>query len=138
MAKTTPDAATMWSLNYRLLMEVITGVSAEIEALGVDSKGLFLLATVVGIRAVGICPIPSLRSRDLNDQHPSNFLRIPKKIIICLAQLPGIYVFEKIVVWHLGSVDRHRTYLERGMAKIGIPKVQICLSVSRRGSPRGF
>ncbi len=40
------DAAKIWSLNYRLLMSVVSCVEAEITALGLDSKELFLLAEV--------------------------------------------------------------------------------------------
>ncbi len=38
------DAAKMWSLNYRLLTSVITTVVPAIEALGLETKDLFLLA----------------------------------------------------------------------------------------------
>jgi DNA-binding MarR family transcriptional regulator len=44
MAKTV--AAKIWSLNYRLLMTVITSVAPEIAALGLETKELFLLAEV--------------------------------------------------------------------------------------------
>jgi DNA-binding MarR family transcriptional regulator len=40
------DAAKTWTLNYRLLMSVITSVASDIEALALDSKALFLLAAV--------------------------------------------------------------------------------------------
>jgi DNA-binding MarR family transcriptional regulator len=40
------DAARVWSLNYRLLMSVITGVAREIAALGLEPKELFLLGAV--------------------------------------------------------------------------------------------
>jgi DNA-binding MarR family transcriptional regulator len=41
------DPAKTWTLNYRLLMSVITGVTAELQALGLESsKSLFLLAEV--------------------------------------------------------------------------------------------
>lgn len=40
------DAAKIWSLNYRLVMSVITSVSAEISALGLEIKELFLLSEV--------------------------------------------------------------------------------------------
>jgi DNA-binding MarR family transcriptional regulator len=40
------DPAKIWSLNYRLLMSVMTGVAPEISALGVEAKELFLLAEV--------------------------------------------------------------------------------------------
>ncbi len=40
------DAARVWSLNYRLLMSVITGVAREISALGLEPKELFLLGAV--------------------------------------------------------------------------------------------
>ncbi|MDT5018107.1 MAG: MarR family transcriptional regulator, temperature-dependent positive regulator of motility [Mycobacterium sp.] len=40
------DAAKIWSLNYNLLLSVISSVEAELTALGVDSKELFLLAEV--------------------------------------------------------------------------------------------
>ena len=40
------DVAKIWSLNYRLLMSVITSVAPEITALGLEIKELFLLAEV--------------------------------------------------------------------------------------------
>ena len=40
------DAAKIWSLNYRVLLSVITSVEADITALGLDSKELFLLAEI--------------------------------------------------------------------------------------------
>ena len=40
------DVARIWSLNYRLLTSVITGVAPAISALGVDPKELFLLAEI--------------------------------------------------------------------------------------------
>ena len=40
------DAAKIWSLNYRLLIAVITSVGSELAALGLDTKELFLLAEV--------------------------------------------------------------------------------------------
>jgi DNA-binding MarR family transcriptional regulator len=40
------DAAKIWSLNYRLLVSVIASVEADIAALGLDSKELFLLAEI--------------------------------------------------------------------------------------------
>ena len=39
-------AARIWSLNYRVLLSVISSVEADITALGLDSKELFLLAEV--------------------------------------------------------------------------------------------
>ena len=42
----TDDAAKIWSLNYRVLLSVISSVEADITALGLDSKELFLLAEV--------------------------------------------------------------------------------------------
>lgn len=38
------DAAKMWSLNYRLLLSVVSSAEAGINALGLESKELFLLA----------------------------------------------------------------------------------------------
>lgn len=38
------DPAKIWSLNYRLLTSVITSVSPQIAALGLEPKELFLLA----------------------------------------------------------------------------------------------
>jgi DNA-binding MarR family transcriptional regulator len=38
------DAAKVWSLNYQLLMSVITSVAPAIAALGLETKELFLLA----------------------------------------------------------------------------------------------
>jgi DNA-binding MarR family transcriptional regulator len=40
------DAAKLWSLNHRLLMSVIASVAADIAALGLDVKELFVLAEV--------------------------------------------------------------------------------------------
>jgi MarR family transcriptional regulator, temperature-dependent positive regulator of motility len=40
------DAAKIWSLNYRLLLSVISSVEADITTLGLDSKELFLLAEI--------------------------------------------------------------------------------------------
>jgi len=40
------DASKIWSLNYRLLLSVISSVEADITALGLDSKELFLLAEI--------------------------------------------------------------------------------------------
>jgi DNA-binding MarR family transcriptional regulator len=40
------DVAKIWSLNYRLLMTVITSVSPDIAALGLETKELFVLAEV--------------------------------------------------------------------------------------------
>ena len=40
------DAAKIWSLNYKLLMSVITSVAADVGELGLETKELFLLAEV--------------------------------------------------------------------------------------------
>src|ERR1700730_10828726 len=40
------DPAKLWSLNYRLLMSVISGVAPGIAALGLETKELFVLAEV--------------------------------------------------------------------------------------------
>jgi DNA-binding MarR family transcriptional regulator len=40
------DAAKIWSLNYRLLMTVITSVAPEIAELGLETKELFVLAEI--------------------------------------------------------------------------------------------
>ena len=40
------DVATVWSLNYRLMMSVITGVAPDITKLGLEPKELFVLAEV--------------------------------------------------------------------------------------------
>jgi DNA-binding MarR family transcriptional regulator len=40
------DGAKIWSLNYRVLLSVVACVEADITALGLDSKELFLLAEV--------------------------------------------------------------------------------------------
>jgi MarR family transcriptional regulator, temperature-dependent positive regulator of motility len=40
------DAAKIWSLNYRVLLSVISFAEADIAALGLESKELFLLAEV--------------------------------------------------------------------------------------------
>jgi DNA-binding MarR family transcriptional regulator len=44
MPKTDP--AKLWSLNYRLLMSVISSVAPEIAALGLETKELFVLAEI--------------------------------------------------------------------------------------------
>jgi hypothetical protein len=38
------DPGKLWSLNYRLLMSVITSVAPDIAALGLETKELFVLA----------------------------------------------------------------------------------------------
>ncbi len=40
------DAAKIWSLNYRVLVSVIACAEADISALGLESKELFLLAEI--------------------------------------------------------------------------------------------
>ncbi|OBH86308.1 MarR family transcriptional regulator [Mycobacterium scrofulaceum] len=40
------DAARVWSLNYRVLLSVISCAEADICALGLESKELFLLAEI--------------------------------------------------------------------------------------------
>src|SRR4051812_33273843 len=46
MSTPLDDASKIWSLNYRVLLSVISSVEADITALGLDSKELFLLAEV--------------------------------------------------------------------------------------------
>ena len=40
------DPSKLWSLNYRLLMSVISGVAPDIVALGLETKELFVLAEI--------------------------------------------------------------------------------------------
>ena len=40
------DAVQLWSLNYRLLTSVITSVSPQITALGIETKELLVLAEI--------------------------------------------------------------------------------------------
>jgi DNA-binding MarR family transcriptional regulator len=40
------DAARIWSMNYRVLVSVISNAEEDITALGLDSKELFLLAEI--------------------------------------------------------------------------------------------
>lgn len=40
------DAAKLWTLNYRLAMTVITNVAADVAALGLEVKELFVLAEI--------------------------------------------------------------------------------------------
>ncbi len=40
------DAGEIWALNYRLLMSAIAAASPAIEALGVETKALFVLAEI--------------------------------------------------------------------------------------------
>jgi DNA-binding MarR family transcriptional regulator len=42
------DAANVWSLNYRLLSTIITGVAPQLEAMGLEAKELFMLAAIDG------------------------------------------------------------------------------------------
>jgi DNA-binding MarR family transcriptional regulator len=46
MSMSLHDAAKIWSLNYRVLLSVIASTEADITALGLDSKELFLLAEI--------------------------------------------------------------------------------------------
>jgi DNA-binding MarR family transcriptional regulator len=46
MART--DAATVWSLQYRVSMSVISDIAPEISALGLENKELFVLAEIDG------------------------------------------------------------------------------------------
>jgi DNA-binding MarR family transcriptional regulator len=43
---TESDAARIWSLNYRLLTSVLTSVAADVGALGLETKELFVLAEI--------------------------------------------------------------------------------------------
>src|ERR1700741_4154884 len=54
------DAAKIWSLNYRLLLSVISSVEPDIAELGLDSKELFLLAEI------GEHPYPAELAATLN------------------------------------------------------------------------
>ncbi|RKG80469.1 MarR family transcriptional regulator [Corallococcus terminator] len=40
------DPAKIWSLNYRLLMSVISSVASDVTALGLETKELFVLTEV--------------------------------------------------------------------------------------------
>src|SRR5882724_1014048 len=46
MSMSVDDAGKIWSLNYRVLLSVISSVETDIVALGLDSKELFLLAEI--------------------------------------------------------------------------------------------
>jgi DNA-binding MarR family transcriptional regulator len=46
MSMPKTDPAKLWSLNYRLLMSVISSVASDIAALGLETKELFVLAEV--------------------------------------------------------------------------------------------
>src|ERR1700704_1338030 len=46
MSMSLDDAAKIWSLNYQVLLAVISSVETDITALGLDSKELFLLAEI--------------------------------------------------------------------------------------------
>src|SRR5689334_6279026 len=60
------DAAKIWSLNYRLLTSVLSGVAPQIEALGLEVKDVFLLAEVdehphpAALASVLLMPKPSV------------------------------------------------------------------------------
>jgi MarR family transcriptional regulator, temperature-dependent positive regulator of motility len=59
------DAAKIWSLNYRLLLSVISSVEPDIAELGLDSKELFLLAEI------GEHPYPAELAATLNMPKPT-------------------------------------------------------------------
>lgn len=40
------DAAKVWSLHYRLLSTIITGVAPQLEGMGLEAKELFMLAAI--------------------------------------------------------------------------------------------
>lgn len=40
------DAARVWSLNFRLLNTIITGVAPQLEAMGLEAKELFMLSAI--------------------------------------------------------------------------------------------
>lgn len=40
------DAAKAWSLNYRVLTTIITGVARQLEAMGLEAKELFMLEAI--------------------------------------------------------------------------------------------
>jgi DNA-binding MarR family transcriptional regulator len=40
------DAAKVWSLHYRLLSTIITGVAPKLEGMGLEAKELFMLAAI--------------------------------------------------------------------------------------------
>ena len=40
------DAARVWSLNFRLLNTIITGVAPQLEAMGLETKELFILSAI--------------------------------------------------------------------------------------------
>src|ERR1700712_2022640 len=46
MATLSDEPAKIWSRNYRVLQSVISSVDADITALGLDSKELFLLGEI--------------------------------------------------------------------------------------------
>jgi DNA-binding MarR family transcriptional regulator len=46
MSMPLDDSAKIWSLNYQVLLSVISSVEADITTLGLDSKELFLLAEI--------------------------------------------------------------------------------------------
>src|ERR1700716_763895 len=46
MSMSVDDAGKIWSLNYRLLLSVISSVEAAVAPWGSDSKELFLLAEI--------------------------------------------------------------------------------------------
>jgi DNA-binding MarR family transcriptional regulator len=40
------DAARLWSLNYRVLSTILTGVAPQLEAMGLEVKELFILEAI--------------------------------------------------------------------------------------------
>jgi DNA-binding MarR family transcriptional regulator len=96
------DAAKLWSLNFRLLMSVITGVGPNIVKLGLDTKELFVLAEI--------------------DQHPhpaelAAILSMPKPSITAYVKRLEAAAFLRREI-DAGDLRRHRLILTPAGRKI--------------------
>jgi DNA-binding MarR family transcriptional regulator len=84
------DVGKIWSLNYRLLMSVITSVAPEITELGLETKELFVLAELdehphpAELAGVLSMPKPALRCTSSGSK-PRAFCAAKSMQPICVA-----------------------------------------------------
>ena len=92
------DAAKIWSLNYRVLLSVISCAEDEICSLGLESKELFLLAEIAEH------PYPAELATTLNPRSTNAFTipaPMPEAPPVTIATLP-------ISSWTMRRVNRRR------------------------------
>lgn len=89
------DAAKIWSLNYRVVSQVIVSVAPQLAALGLETKDLFVLAAI--------------------DEHPhpaalADTLCMPKPTVtVYLKRLVGAHLVRREI--DAGDLRRHRLNL---------------------------